>query len=60
MQRKTAPRTVMRKKMKMSRVTDMYQTNTLRKLGQMGKHVQKRKPTTRRVVIMLLKDLSPS
>jgi hypothetical protein len=55
-----APRNVIRKKIKISSVTDMYQTKTLRKLGQMGKHVQKRKPPTRRAVIMLLKDLSPS
>ena len=38
----------------------MYQTNTLRKLGQMGKHVQQRNPITRPVVIRWLIFLFPS
>jgi len=42
---------VMRVKIKINKVTDMYQTKTLRKVGQMGKQVQKRKPPINPVVM---------
>mmetsp|Transcript_11338 Transcript_11338/g.33397 ORF Transcript_11338/g.33397 Transcript_11338/m.33397 type:complete len:95 (-) Transcript_11338:1117-1401(-) len=45
-------RNVTRKNIKINSDTDMYQTNTLRKLGQIGKKVQKRNPPIRRVVII--------
>jgi len=51
---------VIRKKMKMSIDTDMYHTKTFRKLGQMGKHVQQRKPMMRHVVMRWLNFLFPS
>ena len=44
-------REVIKKKMKRSSVTDMYQTNTLKKVGQIGKHTQNRNPTTKAAVI---------
>jgi hypothetical protein len=50
--RKRRARTVIRKKIKMRKVTDMYQTKTFKKLGQMGKHVQKRNPAISAVVII--------
>jgi hypothetical protein len=46
--------------MKIRSDTDMYQTKTLRKLGQIGKHVQVRKPIIRHVVIRWLNFLFPS
>ena len=46
--------------MKISSDTDMYQTKTLRKLGQIGKQVQVRKPIMRHVVIRWLNFLFPS
>ena len=46
--------------MKISSDTDMYQTKTLRKLGQIGKHVQQRKPMMRHVVMRWLNFLFPS
>ena len=46
--------------MKIRSVTDMYQTKTFRKLGQMGKHVQQRKPMMRPVVNRWLNFLFPS
>ncbi len=46
--------------MKMSSDTDMYQTKTLRKFGQMGKHVQHKKPMMRAVVMRFLFVISPS
>ena len=46
--------------MKIRSETDMYQTNTFRKLGQMGKHVQQRKPMMRPVVMRWLNFLFPS
>jgi len=52
MKRNMRPLRVMRKNMKRRKVTDMYQVNTLRKFGQMGKQTQKRHPVMRRVVIM--------
>ena len=47
-----SPRTVMRKKMKMRKETDMYHANTFKKFGQIGKHTQKRNPMINNVVIM--------
>ena len=58
--RNTSARKVMRKKMKIRSDTDMYQTKTFRKVGQMGKHVQQRKPMTRHVVMRWLNFLFPS
>ncbi len=46
--------------MKIRSETDMYQTKTLRKLGQMGKHVQQRNPMMRQVVMRWLNFLFPS
>jgi hypothetical protein len=51
MKRKTKARKVMRQKMKIRSDTDIYQTKTLRKFGQIGKHVHVRKPIMRHVVI---------
>ena len=51
---------VIRKKMKSSRDTERYQTKTLRKVGQMGKQTQKRKPKIKAVVMTWLIVLSPS
>lgn len=56
----TNARNVIRKKMKIRSDTDIYQTKTLRKLGQIGKHVQQRNPITRAVVIRWLIFLFPS
>ncbi len=58
--RKINARNVIRKKMKIRSDTDIYQTKTFRKLGQMGKHVQQRKPMMRHVVIRWLNFLFPS
>ena len=58
--RKAVARMVIRKKIKMRSETDMYHTKTFKKLGQIGKHVQKRKPPIKAVVIMWLNVLSPS
>ena len=46
--------------MKMSSDTDMYQTKTFRKFGQIGKHVQHKNPIMRAVVIRFLFVISPS
>jgi len=46
--------------MKMSSDTDMYQTKTFRKFGQMGKHVQHKNPIMRAVVMRFLFVISPS
>lgn len=46
--------------MKMSSDTDMYQTKTFRKFGQMGKHVQHKNPMMRPVVMRFLFVISPS
>mmetsp|Transcript_11185 Transcript_11185/g.26125 ORF Transcript_11185/g.26125 Transcript_11185/m.26125 type:complete len:86 (+) Transcript_11185:408-665(+) len=51
---------VMRKKIKINIDTDIYQTNTFKKFGQMGKHVQQRNPIIRPVVIRWLNFLFPS
>ena len=37
--------------MKSKNVTDMYHTKTLRKVGQMGKQVQNKKPAIKPVVM---------
>merc|ERR1719296_218338 len=58
--RNSNAREVQRKKMKIRSETDMYQTKTFRKLGQIGKHVQQRKPMMRHVVIRWLNFLFPS
>jgi hypothetical protein len=49
--RKIRARNVMRKKIKISMDTDMYQTKTFKKLGQIGKQVQQRKPMMSIVVM---------
>ena len=51
---------VTRKKMKINMDTDMYHTKTLRKLGQIGKHVQHSKPMMRHVVMRWENFLLPS
>ena len=58
--RNNIARVVTRKKTKIRRDTDMYQTKTFRKLGQMGKQVQQRKPTTRHAVMKWVYFLFPS
>mmetsp|Transcript_27393 Transcript_27393/g.56320 ORF Transcript_27393/g.56320 Transcript_27393/m.56320 type:complete len:91 (+) Transcript_27393:1066-1338(+) len=60
MNKKSSPRKVTRKKINMRSDTDIYHTKTLRKLGQMGKHVQHRKPIMSIVVMRWLNFLFPS
>mmetsp|Transcript_8570 Transcript_8570/g.10806 ORF Transcript_8570/g.10806 Transcript_8570/m.10806 type:complete len:103 (-) Transcript_8570:476-784(-) len=55
-----APRDVTKKNMKIRRLTERYQTNTFRKVGQIGKQVQKRNPAMRTPVIMWLNAWFPS
>lgn len=46
-----AARDVIRKKIKRSKETERYQTNTRRNCGQIGKQTQKRKPIIKPVVM---------